>query len=277
MDAVRYTQEQLAMLGQQVALLQVRHPKLALAPCAEGGLAVRGALGFLMEHKGRSIDDEFRIKLSIPADYPASPPDAYEVSGRLDGFNHVFRDGRLCLGAPVEVRMHFAESPNLLSFIERMIIPFLFAFSYKARYGKMPFGELAHGTAGILDYYIDFFETSKESTIALLKCLANDRRQEPEICPCGSGRKLKKCHGQKLNALRPHQTTRDTEDFLKEMVSACRTVGKSQRKLLPRRLRRELERQLTNPRKAHPRGRRVECSTLSSERRPASTNYQPLP
>ena len=269
--------KQLDIVARQVAALQGGYPSLLLTRDGSGRLAVRGLLRFVMAHKGRSVEDEFHIELRLPADYPASPPDTYEVAGRLNGFDHLFNDGKLCLGAPVEVHRRFAERPNLLCFTEDLVIPFLFAFSYKARYGKMPFGELAHGTAGIWDYYIDFFETSKESTIALLKCLANDRRKEPEACPCGSGRKLKKCHGQKLNALRPHQTTQDTEDFLKEMVSACRTVGKNRRKLLPRRLRRELERQLINPGKAHSRHRRVERLALSSEHRPASMDYRPLP
>lgn len=196
-----------------------------------------------MEYKGRTIEDEFQVELRIPPDYPASPPDVYEIAGRLDGFDHLFDSKKLCLGAPIEVRMRFAKRPNLLRFTEDLVVPFLFSFSYKARYGKMPFGELAHGTAGILDYYNSFFETPTERTMLLLKYLAGRERDGSEIlgmCPCGSGRKLKRCHGRKLNVLRSYQTAQDMENLVKEMVSATRMIGNYRRPLLSRRLRRKL-------------------------------------
>lgn len=196
-----------------------------------------------MEYDGRSIEDEFHIELRIPADYPASPPNAYEVVGRLDRFDHLFQDGRLCLGAPIEVCSKFAQRPSLLHFIEDLVIPFLFAFSYKEQYGEMPFGELAHGMKGILDYYMEFFGTSKENATLLLECLAYRNVESLECCPCGSGRKLEKCHGPRLDALRPHQAAQDFRDELMQIISAC-PEGQPHQKLLPRRLRRRIARQL---------------------------------
>ena len=232
----------LATVARQMAALQRRHPDLALIRRGSGRLVVGGTLGFVMGHEGRTVEDEFDVELRIPPDFPASPPNVYEVAGRLDGFDHLFEDGRLCLGAPVEVRMRFAERPSLLCFTEDLVVPFLFAFSYKARYGKMPFGELAHGVEGILDYYNRFFETPTEQTVSLLKCLVHEHDSRIALgkCPCGSGRKLKRCHGSELSKLRSHQTAEETEGLLKAMVSASRSAGCGKRPLLPRPLRRQL-------------------------------------
>ena len=196
-----------------------------------------------MAHEGRTVEDEFDVELRIPPAFPASPPNVYEVAGKLEGFDHLFEDGRLCLGAPVEVRMRFAERPSLLCFTEDLVVPFLFAFSYKERYAEMPFGELAHGVEGILDYYNRTFGTGTESTVSLLKCLIGgerNRSKTPSTCPCKSGRKLSRCHGPILDALRPHQTTEQTESLLKAMVAATRSTSSHKRPLLSRRLRRKL-------------------------------------
>lgn len=88
----------LATVARQMAALQRRHPDLALIRRGSGRLVVGGTLGFVMGHEGRTVEDEFDVELRIPPDFPASPPNVYEVAGRLDGFDHLFEDGRLCLG-----------------------------------------------------------------------------------------------------------------------------------------------------------------------------------
>lgn len=159
---------------------------------------------FVMEHKVRAIEDRFNIELRIPEDYPKTPPNAYETGDRLNGYHHLFTDGRLCLGAPVEVCKQFAMQPTLLSFVEELVVPFLFSFSYERQYGEMPFGELAHGGEGLLDYYVDFFRTSEEKTISLLIYVAVDNRNRHGSCPCGSGRRLENCHGPSSRSNAPY-------------------------------------------------------------------------
>ena len=235
---------QISLVTSQMAALQARYPGLALVQDWRGSLAVQGKIRFYMEHQGRSIEDVFDIAIKIPPNYPKSPPCVYETKGKLAGFDHLFQDGKLCLGAPVEVRAKFSRRARLLNFIEDMVIPFLFSFSYKKRYGEMPFGELAHGMKGILDYYTEFFGTSKERAILLLECLAYGKAPPLEHCPCGSGRRLGKCHGPRLDALRPHQAEQEFRDELREIVFA-RLRGQPHQKLLPRRLRRRIARRLS--------------------------------
>ena len=236
-----YSTTQLCLLARQLAALRVRYPGLHIEQCRPG-LSVRGKISFSMEHKTHTVEDTFDLELRIPSDYPKKPPSAYETKGRLNGYDHLFPDGRLCLGAPVDVCMRFAKQPTLLSFVEELVVPFLFAFSYKNQYGEMPFGELTHGVEGLLDYYADFFGTPKEVTVYLLMCLAGGYRQPHSLCPCGSGRKLRKCHGPRLDTLRAYLSAQAIRDELRELISANRTIRGQRRPVLPRRLRRRLAR-----------------------------------
>lgn len=235
-----YSTAQLSLLACQLADLRGHYPGLQVEQCRPG-LSVVGDVSFSMVHKGRTVEDTFDVELRIPLDFPKTPPNAYEIGGRLSGYDHLFTDGRLCLGAPVEVCMRFAERPTLLSFVKELVVPFLFAFSYKTKYGAMPFGELAHGVEGLFEYYVDYFGASKEGTISLLIYLAYGHRHHGEVCPCGSGRKLDKCHGQRLGIIRKYLTVKTLRWELTELTTANRTVGERRRKLLSRRLRRKLE------------------------------------
>ena len=146
--------------------------------------------------------------------------------------------GNLCLGAPVEVRRRFAEHKTLLRFIEGQVIPYLFAYSFKKRYGRLPFGELYHATNGLLQYYMEFFESGLIETMKLLKCLADDFAPPLMACPCGADDRLEHCHGPSLSVLRPHQSPRTFENELRQMIRLARESGVRvpERKVAPKRL-----------------------------------------
>ena len=153
--------------------------------------------------------------------------------------------GNFCLGAPVEVRLRFAQHRNLLRFIEDQVIPYLFTYSYKNRYGELPFGELEHGYEGLLQYYKEFFETSMIGAMKLLKCLADDCASPLMACPCGSDRRLEACHGPRLAALESHLSSREFERELWAIIRRLRAAGfrLPERSVMPKRLWRLQERE----------------------------------
>ena len=135
-----------------------------------------------MEYESRTIEDHYLLDLQIPANYPESPPFVFETEGKIPkDFDHFMVAGDFCLGAPIEVRRRFAGHKNLLRFIEDQVIPYLFTYSYKRVHGELPFGDLRHGTEGLLQYYTEFFGTSPVEAMELLKCLADDS------CPAAHG------------------------------------------------------------------------------------------
>lgn len=231
---------------EQVTEAQSRYPNLELHRYPSGDYKVKGSVGFSIDHDSHVIEDAYNLEFRIPDDYPNSPPLVYEREGKIPkDFEHFMVAGNFCLGAPVEVRRRFAEYRNLLRFIDDIVIPYLFTYSYKRDHGKVPFGELCHGTFGLLQYYSEYFGTPAIETMKLLKCLADDSAPPLMSCPCGSRKQLRECHGLKLMELRPHLPPKRFETELREMIKCLRTEGIrfSESKVMPKRLLKQRQRQ----------------------------------
>lgn len=237
----------------QILEVQTQHPNLELLRDPSGGLRVRGTIGFSVDHDSRTIEDTYDIDLDIPGDFPASPPIVYERGGKIpDDFGHFMQAGNLCLGAPVEVRRRFSQHRNLLRFIDDQVVPYLFTYSYKRDHGQLPFGERSHGSTGLIEYYTEFFGTSAITAMKLLKCLADGIAPPLMPCPCGSGSKLKDCHGPKLEQLRPHLPPSRFEAELRQMIQLARAADLRlpEREVLPKRMWKQKERRLRQQRRS---------------------------
>lgn len=232
---------------EQMDEVQTQHPNLELHRDPDGKISVHGAVGFSMEHDSRTVKDCYQLKLEIPDDYPATPPFVFETEGKVPKeFEHFMQAGNFCLEAPVEVRRRFARHRNLLRFIDEQVIPYLFAYSYKRDYGVLPFGDRLHDTAGLLQYYTDFFQTSGIPAMKLLKCLADDWAPPLMACPCGSAGKLRDCHGPRLDELRPHLPRHWFEAELRQMIEFAQKaeIHLPESQVMPKRMWRQKERRL---------------------------------
>lgn len=241
-----------AIVIAQMAHVQDQHPGLELILEPGGELMVRGPVGFRIDHDGHTVEDSYDIELRIPDDYPDSPPAAYEVGGRItEAYEHFMQAGNFCLGAPVEVRRRFARDRTLAGFINDQVIPFLFRHSYLETHRTPPFGELDHGSIGLLDYYMRHFNTGVVNTLKLLKCLADNFAPPLGPCPCGSGQKLQDCHGPKLDELRPHYWPEMFEHELREMIEMARKadIDLPERDVLPARMWKRRQKRQRNKRR----------------------------
>lgn len=210
----------------QMEEVQAKHSALELTQEPDGQLRVRGSLGFTIDHDGCTITDTYQIELYIPNGFPDAPPSVYETEGKVSKeFGHFMEAGNFCLGAPVEVRRRFAQHRNLLRFIDDQVIPYLFANSYMREFDALPFDDRKHGYfLGLLDYYMEYFCANEITSLKLLKCLADRFAPPLGPCPCGSGRKIKDCHGPKLDELRPYLAPERFEAELRHMIEEARII-----------------------------------------------------
>lgn len=214
------------LLVEQMGELQAQHPNLELHRDAGGQLWVRGSIGFCIQHGHGHLQDSYEIALKIPADYPETPPLVFETQGKITrDFEHFMVEGDLCLEAPVEVRRRFATGRTIRRFVDEQVIPYLFSFSYKSAYGRLPYGDRHHGMYGILQYYKEFFSTPAAEALALLKLLADGSAPPLMMCPCGSRRRVRECHGKKLDELRPLLPREVFEDELCDMIKLAESNG----------------------------------------------------
>ena len=183
---------------------------LELINAEDESFMVSGNLSFSHSHDGKTIEDDYDVEIVIPNDYPQNPPAVKETSNKIprNKDNHVNpEDGTLCLGAPLAVKRKFAQQRNLLWFVIEQVISFLFLYSYKRDYGSSPFGELSHGARGLLEYYKELFSVHDNlQVLGLLKILADNNYRGHALCPCGSTKKVRFCHGALLLEIRDYQS-----------------------------------------------------------------------
>lgn len=220
----------------QMQQVQAQHSDLELVLMPSGIYVVQGPVRFSIEHNGHIIQDEYKVAIAIPENYPESPPAVWETGEAIPKDFHRYKAGNLCLGAPVEVRRVFAQAKDLIGYINKQLIPYLFSYSYFRDFKVMPYGELPHDIAGIWVYYKDYFGVDKITALKLLKLLADNFAPPLMKCPCNSGKSLQGCHGPKLDELRPHYTTKDFEYELRDMISLAKAAGIrfNERQIMPR-------------------------------------------
>ena len=185
--------------------LLLKYPGLRLVPATRGWVKLAGVLAFAAEIPGRErIDDEYEVEFAVPETFPEGVPSVRETGQRIPSSFHKLRDGALCLGSPTRLRFILFESPSLLQFVERCVVPYLYGYSYFEMRGTLPFGELKHGAAGIRQDFASIFGIDQEVLVDGFVRLASMRKRHANRrpCPCGSRRRLGRCHHRRVNTLR---------------------------------------------------------------------------
>jgi hypothetical protein len=186
--------------------LLLAQPGLAVRPRVGHELVITGEFSFRARWRGVEVSDTYSIEIAVPASFPPDLPAVKEVGGRIPPDFHRYRDGTLCLGSPIRLSLTLGRSPDLSRFLECCLVPYLYGYSYKEQHGKLPFGELQHGGVGIVQDLQRLLGVSEQSTcIELLHLTSMARRlANRRPCPCGSGRRVGRCHHRVLNRLRAH-------------------------------------------------------------------------
>ena len=141
------------------------------------------------------ISDVFEVEFLLDDSFIEANgwPKVYEVGGRCESIAkkygvsvvdlHVYaEDGACCLG----IRYSPERSLTIERFLDNLVIPFFYRLSYTDRRGIEAarndlWGEYSHGEEGHLEHQREMFRIGQQ----------NPGRNER--CPCGSGKKYKKC------------------------------------------------------------------------------------
>lgn len=184
------------------------YPFMAVRPTSGKSLVIKGDFAFQADHPiFGHLHDSFCLKIEVPESFPKGVPTVYETAGRIpkNGKYHVNEDdGSLCLGSPLALLMILAKSPSLCGFAEKCLVPYLFAVAHKLKNGgPMLFGELAHGSPGLLDDYMRVLGLkSPEQVAKTLAILGRKKRVANKLpCPCGCGVRVGKCRFNRLLGL----------------------------------------------------------------------------
>ncbi len=152
-------------------------------------LVNRTALGYQLYKK-------YQIKIIIPLNSD-SLPYVIDIGNQIEkGYPHRYADGRLCLETDTAIRTYFITGFNLEIWMQDFVEPYYFSYEYYQRYGVFPFGERAHGIEGVLQTYGEYFnEIDYVKVFGLMKFIQFGQYRGHLSCPCGSGKKMRSCHG----------------------------------------------------------------------------------
>ncbi len=165
-------------------------------------IVVQGTYGITAPDSNDQI--EYRICILLPDRYPKQAPilfcnDPKLPIGNID--RHILVDGTACLGVYTDIMTRWSKHPNIVYFLDNFVAPFLVWQAYFDAHQKPPsWGQRSHFTDGIIEYYAELLGMiKKRSVVDFIKLLA--RKNQPkghEMCPCGSGERLRNCHRQLL-------------------------------------------------------------------------------
>jgi hypothetical protein len=183
----------------------------------------------LIAHNGEP--SSIQLELHIPLRYPDGPPRTFEVGGLIPRGSdrwHLMTDNSLCLGSRIEVIRRFRADPTIRGYLDSLVFPYLHGYMSRNQSGVPPQGELPHGAEGTLkDYQRILNVEHPQRVLPLLAMLALDRFPGNQSCPCGSGKKLKRCHLWRILEIKSMQTKNqfavDALDIQAFLKASCQT------------------------------------------------------
>ena len=152
----------------------------------------------------------FSVDLRIPDNYPEGIPRLYcrreEIPWEVD--RHVVSGGMACLCVSTEYRRHWPRGSDLTDFLECFVVPYFVRQAYYQSHGHWPAGqERSHGAAGIVESFGETLTELGSPSVAtieqfLIVLAPPGHPNGCDPCPCGSGKKIRKCHRRLVWAFR---------------------------------------------------------------------------
>lgn len=179
-----------------------QYPSLTLMKNGE----VKGTLD--ITNKSGVILESFSLKIKFPYDYPKKLPIVSETSDILPRNKdaHVYSNGQFCLTSPLKEYLICKNGITLSVFMSEILIPFLSAqLAILCGYIKeFPQGEYGHGSDGIYESYVEYFEVNDPAIIISALQMVKNKNIRNMACFCNSGKKLKTCHLNQIMLLKSY-------------------------------------------------------------------------
>lgn len=167
----------------------------------------------------------FEIELIVPRDFPLALPTVKELSDCIDAsYPHRYTNGCLCLASDLELKMHISKYHDISIFVDKYVIPYFYTYKYYKEYGIYPYGERSHGIMGNLEYLKDLFCVDNwKQVFDIIVFIIQSAYRGHLLCPCGSGKRIRNCHGKILKDMMEAGLREDCIEIMEELVE---TYGK---------------------------------------------------
>ena len=147
----------------------------------------------------------FDIEIKLPDDYPVFLPDVKELGGKIPiaDDRHVNENGTCCLTVPAKMYQNLGKSYSIIDFIDKFVVPFFANQVHYEIHGVWANGDYSHGRQGIFEFYAELLQIKNVKRVTdLMKIALQTFPKLSQKCPCGSEKRLKKCHNVQISNLK---------------------------------------------------------------------------
>jgi SEC-C motif len=181
-------------LGRVIDAVRVTQPGLILSE----QMGVPVLRGEFLVSDGEAVVERYAIEVLLVGDSERALPAIREVGGRIPRIadRHVSHDGTLCVVQPAAYWFAQPRGLPLAEFLEGPVRSHLAMQALVERGEDWPAGEWGHGADGIAECFSEILGVKDPTAVkALVEIIAGERMKGHLPCPCGRGRKFRKCHG----------------------------------------------------------------------------------
>lgn len=208
------------IINQKIEKFLEIYPSLEILNVSADEIVLEGIVILDNKHEGIYMYEEVYLKIKIPVDFPKKLPRVYDEKKKLNKNYHINYDFSLCLGTDLDIRRELYPDYDLVKWMEQLVMPFLFASKYYTLYSVSPFKERSHGGNGILESILEYFPNQDKDKLKNLILKRNfyrglifKKNSLRIICPCGSGKYIKKCHNKEMENLKKILKNKDMSFF----------------------------------------------------------------
>jgi len=158
-------------------------------------------------HEAGWVLDQYLVEVEPDRAVRGGLPVVREIGGRIPQSEdrHVSHDGTACIALPDAFWFQYPKGLSLKEFLDGPMRGYFAVQSLISRGVSDAWeqGEWDHGEAGVLRFYQERFGNESPFVILrFLRLVATKAVRGHAPCPCGSGLRLRKCHGPVILDLR---------------------------------------------------------------------------
>ncbi len=146
-----------------------------------------------------ACQDSYEVLIDLKP-YPRFFPEVFEVGGRIPkkAHRHIYGDtGSCCFTTRAQSQVLLkTKIKTLLQFLDEIVVRYFENNSYYEINGRYYGEEYSHNLNGVLEGYQDILGMKEPQLIFKImeQRIKNQKLRPNDICYCGSGRKIKRCH-----------------------------------------------------------------------------------
>lgn len=183
----------------QILSVMQEYPDLQVIEKNKQQVRLSGKIHVYRSAQGFILNKYYKVTIVIPSNENSLPILIDTENAISSSYVHKYSDGSLCLETDTYIRIKYIDKFELVDWMKNIVEPYFFSYEFFTRFGKYPFGERDHYILGVLQTYQEYFEaTDILTTWKLMQYLSVKSYKGHHLCPCGSGEKIRNCHGHRI-------------------------------------------------------------------------------